>query len=252
MPMNTSIPLQQTETPDLLDTLGKAYNLRRQRQIQDDDMRQKNQAFLDDLAVRRAMAPEIGLDGSSQPRAPLDQVTRLTQLGTPGALKTAADLQDMYFNRQRQEALLANEQQDLQAKKLEHVARLAVAAHKAGPGMSQLAWTPFVRAARDAGFDPDNHLSDVYSDEAAEYYGNLGMSALQQMDQQRQQDQDREAALRNQQLQQNQADRQAEMQRYHDQIVATRRGSRRAPVSPSLAPQPGTSLGDYIPTRRWQ
>jgi len=45
----------------------------------------------------------------------------------------------------------------------------------------------------------------------------------------------------------------SEMQRYHNGMLATRRGSSRAPASQTPStPQPGINLGDYLPDRRWQ
>jgi hypothetical protein len=261
--MGAYVPIQQSREPGWFETLGQAYQNRAQQQLmqaraqemqqRDLDLRQQQQDFHDNQEIRRALRPQMNADGKPQPSEAAGQIANLRGLGTTAARKQADAMEQAEFERQQQQYLLQQHHQKIHDHDIEEVSSLAASAMHAPKGMEQTAWTAFVKKAREKGFDLENHLSDLYSPEAAQYYGNLGASALEQIRQQREQDQASETTRHHKWLEQNQANQLSEMQRYHNGMLATRRGSSRAPASQTPStPQPGINLGDYLPDRRWQ
>lgn len=256
---NPYIPLPDAQpAPDYLQSLGQVWAARGQQQLAQQRAMEtaraqhnyQNQLKLEDayrqpptLLRRDNNQPVTQQDPMQEAR---DKITRLRGVGTPEASDRADDAEKMLFENQRNQVSLQQQQQQLMKGHVGNAATLAIAAANADPAIAQNAWDAFYRYSKANNLDPDNHLSPVYDPKAAQYYAHLGMTARDQMQQQLELDHAKESARHNQSTEQHQADQLNEMQRYHNQIMNTRRG---APSAAPSAPQLGTSFGDYITNR---
>lgn len=262
--MGAYVPIQQDREPGWFETLGQIYQNRAQQQLmqaraqemqqKDQDLRRQQRDFQDDQEIRRALRPQTNADGTQEPREVRNQIAVLRGLGTSAALKQADALEQAELDRQQNHLRLQQQQQELMKTHVENAATLAAASAYADPSMAQNAWDNFYRYSKANNLDPDNHLSPVYDPKAAQYYAHLGMAARQQMQQQLEQDHAADYARRNQSLQQYQTDRLNEMQRYHDEVLATRRpkrdGATAAPIGQptngSQAALPRMTLRNFV------
>lgn len=191
------VPLPDIQQPSYLQTLGQVWGIRERRALANEhaiDTAKKQHDLQITQRIDSALQQQPTLINRStgqpvQQQDPAQQIAsaaqRLRAIPSPEAWAKADDLEKAFTAHQTALAALQKQQQEVQDYHIGQAATKFQAVLSAPDGMKQNAWTDAVKYSTDHGLDPEGHLSQIYDPGQAQYFSNLGQTAVQQIQQKR-------------------------------------------------------------------